>query len=486
MVMFDTLNRRFLPPYGADWVRAPNFSRLAESSVTFDHAYVGSMPCMPARRDMMTGRYNFLHRSWGPLEPFDRAFPELLKDHGVYTHLITDHQHYWEDGGATYHSRYSSYEFVRGQEGDTWKAIVDDPQISAKVQGTTDPLVRQDLVNRRYAQNESEYPQVQTFNLGLDFIRNNHQADNWYLQLETFDPHEPFRAPYRYRALYSDSPGEGRFEWPEYGPATESADHVKQVRREYAALLSMCDTYLGKVLDLMDELNLWDDTLLIVNTDHGFLLGEHGEWAKCVQPFYNEVAHIPLFMWDPRSSQRAQRRSSLVQLIDIAPTILEYFGVSIPQPITGRSLLRTISDDEPVRTHALFGMHGAHVNITDGRHVYMRGPIHATNQPLFNYTLMPTHMRRRFSVEELKTATLTRPFQFSQGVPMLKIAGSGDLVCHNLQTMLFDLQQDPGQLHPYRHGETEQPLLSKMAELMRQSDAPSDQYERLGLADFSP
>ncbi len=69
---------------------------------------------------------------------------------------------------------------------------------------------------------------------------------------------------------------------------------------EYAALLSMCDHYLGKVLDLMDELDLWKDTLLIVCTDHGFLLGEHDWWAKIVQPFFNEVAHAPLFIWDPR------------------------------------------------------------------------------------------------------------------------------------------------------------------------------------------
>ena len=103
MVMFDTLNRRMLPPYGCDWVHAPNFERLAKRTVTYDNAYVASMPCMPARRELHTGRYNFLHRSWGPLEPFDDSMPQILKEHGVYTHLATDHQHYFEDGGATYH-----------------------------------------------------------------------------------------------------------------------------------------------------------------------------------------------------------------------------------------------------------------------------------------------------------------------------------------------------------------------------------------------
>ena len=91
----------------------------------FQNAYVGSMPCMPARREMHTGRYNFLHRSWGPLEPFDDSIPEMLAESaGVHTHKCTDHYHYWEDGGATYHNRYSTYDLVRGQEGDLWKGQV--------------------------------------------------------------------------------------------------------------------------------------------------------------------------------------------------------------------------------------------------------------------------------------------------------------------------------------------------------------------------
>lgn len=94
MVMYDSLNRRMLSPYGCDWIPTPNFDRLARRSVTFDCNYVGSMPCMPARRELHTGRYNFEHRDWGPLEPFDDSMPEILKNRGIYTHLTTDHLHY--------------------------------------------------------------------------------------------------------------------------------------------------------------------------------------------------------------------------------------------------------------------------------------------------------------------------------------------------------------------------------------------------------
>ena len=129
IVMFDSLASSYLPPYGNTWVKAPNFQRLADRAVTFDRCYVGSMPCIPARRELHTGRQNFLHRSWGPLEPFDDSAPEILRKAGIYTHLTTDHFHYWEDGGATYLHRFSTWEGVRGQEGDRWKGHLQDPVI---------------------------------------------------------------------------------------------------------------------------------------------------------------------------------------------------------------------------------------------------------------------------------------------------------------------------------------------------------------------
>lgn len=86
------------------------------------------MPCIPARREMHTGRYNFLHRSWGPIEPCDDSMPQLLTQHGVYTHVVTDHLHYWADGGASYLPRYRSFEMVRGQQGDAWKGSSPTPR----------------------------------------------------------------------------------------------------------------------------------------------------------------------------------------------------------------------------------------------------------------------------------------------------------------------------------------------------------------------
>lgn len=484
MVMFDSLNRHLLPPYGCDWTHAPNFQRLAARAVTFDRSYVCSMPCMPARRDLHTGRPSFLHRSWGPLEPFDDSMPQILRENCIYTHLCSDHYHYWEDGGATYHNRYSSWEFFRGQEGDPWIGQVKDPPVPQCAVPRNDRMWRQDWINRQFMKREADQPQARTFCAGLDFIRRNCQQDNWLLQIETFDPHEPFFSHRKYKDLYPHDLPACHFDWPPYRKVEESRELVEHCRYEYAALLSMCDAQLGDVLDLFDELDLWKDTMLIVWTDHGFMLGEHGMWAKIWMPFYEEVAHTPFFVWDPRSGKRGQRRASLVQpSIDLAPTLLEFFGLEPTKHMLGKSLSHTIASDAPVREAAIFGVHGRHVNVTDGRYVYRRAPADASNQPLFQYTLMPTHMNRPFAPSDMQEIQLAEPFPFTKGCRTMKIRGKGGwrLGDQADQTDLFDLQTDPQQLQPLHDQAIEQHMIDHLLRLMRQCDAPAEQYERLGL-----
>ncbi|MBQ4500841.1 MAG: sulfatase-like hydrolase/transferase, partial [Spirochaetales bacterium] len=147
MLLFDSLNRHLLEPYGCDWTKTPNFQRLSRHTVTFDQFYAGSLPCMPARRELHTGRYNFLHRAWGPLENYDDSMPGILREHGIYTHLVTDHWHYWEEGGANYLNKYNSYEMARGQEGDPWKGRVSF-DVPKALDGRKDNSGRQEYINR--------------------------------------------------------------------------------------------------------------------------------------------------------------------------------------------------------------------------------------------------------------------------------------------------------------------------------------------------
>jgi arylsulfatase A-like enzyme len=480
ILMFDSLNRHMLPVYNQTLVQAPNFARLAAQAVTFDNFYAGSMPCMPARRELHTGRYNFLHRSWGPLEPFDDSMPQILGDAGIHTHLASDHPHYWEDGGATYHTRYTTWEFFRGQEGDPWKGVVDAGTDAGG--GLHGKMKRQDLVNRGYMRTEAEHSQTRTVDAGLHFLDTNVHAGRWLLQIELFDPHEPFFTHQTYKAMYPHRYAGPEFDWPGYQKVTEPEEQVAHARYEYAALVSMCDRSLGRVLSFMDQHGMWKDTLLIVNTDHGFLLGEHGWWAKSVQPWFNELVHLPMFMWDPRTAGRDTRRAALAQTIDIAPTVLRFFGLEPTPDMQGRDLAAVLEDDKSIRQGALFGIHGGHVNVTDGRYVYMRASAEPTNGPLEEYTLMPTHMRSRFAVNELKAWEPAEPFTFTKGVRTMVLPTKTIFInAWQHGTLLFDLQTDPQQEHPILDDEVELRMLRLLAQLMHDNDAPRSQFERLGI-----
>ncbi|MGG5820422.1 sulfatase [Falsiroseomonas sp. HW251] len=499
LVLFDSLNRHMLGCYGGTRVPTPNFDRLAARAVRFDKHHVGSLPCMPARRDLLSGRLSFLHRSWGPLEPFDDAFPEILaKQAGTYSHLVTDHFHYWEDGGATYHTRYDSHEFIRGQEGDPWKAMVQPhwERLREMYHGRQFSTARRDyraqnIVNREFIRDEKDFPSVQCMQGGLEFLARNATADNWFLQIETFDPHEPFTAPARFRERFVTDYRGPVLDWPRYGRVDELPEECEELRANYYAVLALCDHLLGQLLDVFDAQDLWKDTALVVTTDHGFLLGEHDFWAKNRMNLYEEVAHIPLLLHDPRRpAATGESCAVLTQTMDLAATFLDLFGVA-PTPMMEGIPLRALLDGEARREAVLFGYFGGAVNVADGRYTYHRFPPDLRRQEIHQYTVMPTHIWSPFSVEELADARLAGPLPFTKGAKVLQVPvietspffnnyGPGALL--EDETRLYDLVADPGQLAPLADATTEARLATLMAKLMAANHAPPEAFARLGLA----
>ena len=483
MVLFDTLTRWALSPYGETFVETPNFDRLAARSCTFDRCYIGSTPCMPARRELHTGQYNFLHRSWGPLEPFDYSCPQALTDSGVYTHLVTDHGHYWEDGGATYHNRYSTWEGFRGQEGDRWapRDSAALPEGLSPLQKSKGPSPLQHEANKLRQPTEDTMSGARTMAAGLDFLRAHASRDNWFLQIECFDPHEPFYVPQEYRERYGLTQPP-RLNWPAYAALdpSEHAGELDELRREYAALVTLCDERLGRMLDVFDENDLWEDTLLIVNTDHGFLLGEHGYLGKNFWPAHQEVAHLPLFVHVPGSAE-GERRAQLVQTVDVPATLLDWFGLERPENMLGRSLLPIVSDASAPAAHeyALFGAHGNHVCITDGDYVYMRAAVREDNEPFVECTLMPTNMRGFFSPDQLRAAELVSGDRYSNGLPYLKMRCKTYMNSHDFGSSLWDVRS--GELR-VEDVATESRLIEALSYFMNACDAPDEEFERLGLS----
>lgn len=483
-IVLDTVRRDYLTCYGNDWVKTPAITTLAADGIVFDNHWVGSLPCMPARREFMTGRYNFLDRNWGPIEPFDDVLPVELRRAGVFSHLLTDHYHYFELGGTGYHTGFTTWDFFRGQEYDPWVSVVDSAALPPHLM-RQDPLNQQ---NRTRQIKEEDFSGPRTVQSAIEWIRTNQASDDWFLQVELFDPHEPFYCTDKYRQMYGDAWDGPLCDWPPYSELTESPEVVEHIRKCYAGLLTMTDHWVGKLLDEMRTLGLYKDTLIIFTTDHGTMLGEHEYWMKAHMPCYNEMANIPLVMKLAGGEKAGTRESRLTQTIDIMPTILSHHAATVPPHVLGVPVFETMAGTSS-RRDVLFGYFGMATNITDGEWVYFRNPITAENGPLFAYTAMPVASIGGWTQRELfESIEAGRYLGHTYNLPVYKIPATGALPSHHAyenppidRHELFNLKTDPGQMKPVEDAEVEARMCERIAANLAAAGAPPEQYTRVGL-----
>jgi arylsulfatase A-like enzyme len=483
-VVLDTVRRDYLTAYGNNWVHTPAVTRLAKEGITFDNHWVGSLPCMPARREFMTGRHNFIYRGWGPIEPYDDVLPRELRKNKVFTHLLTDHDHYFELGGENYHTAFNTWEFFRGQENDPWGSLVDAMAIPEHL----GQLGHQNLQNRRRQQREEEFSGPRTAQAAIDWLQDNKKADNWFLQVEIFDPHEPFYCTEKYRQMYNDTWKGPHFDWPKYSTVSESPEAIEHIRKCYAGLLTMTDHWVGKIFAKLDELNLWNDTLVVFTTDHGTMLAEHQYWMKNIMPMYNEIVRIPLMVRLPGGKKAGTRVNAMTQTIDLMPTFLDFFETQRPPHVHGHSVLKAL-EGKSSRQDGIFGYFGIATNISDGRHVYMRNPVNADSGPLHAYTAMPVGgLNSWYPREDYNRIEMGRYFGHTYNMPLYKIPTRGRIPTalpnepsYLGRHQLFDVVADPTQQKPLQDEKLEKHFAHRIAAHLKAYEAPPEQYTRLGL-----
>lgn len=479
-LLMDSLNRDYLKLYGSEKIKTPNLDRLLKRSIVFDNHYAGSLPCMPARRELLTGRLNFMEAPWGPIEPWDKCLPdELRTQKQTYSHMITDHYHYFHSGGEGYHTLFDTWEFERGQEGDVWHPLVTEP----KRPKFTGKNRRAYWVNREFydKENENEYPTPRCFQRAIEFLDNNGHEDNWHLHLEVFDPHEPFVCPQKYSDIYKDDWDDGyHFDWPSYEKVAQEEAAVTHIKKSYAGVLTMADVWLGKFLDKMDEMNLWDDTVLILTTDHGYLLGEHGYWAKNYMRDYQELVKIPLVICTPQTENAPGRVSALTAAMDVMPTIMQFHGASVPTGVHGKSLVHLLEKDEKHHDAVLYGYFGKDINLCDGKYTYCRQP--EKDSKLWINTAVPRAFHGFYKTEKLAASQIGAFLPNCDGIPHYRIPAVSHRHADAAEEhLIFDIESDPHQETPVKDDNLEKKLMQKMVELMKRYDAPKCQYERTGL-----
>ena len=391
LIVCDTWRRDHAGRYGNDWIRTDNIDRFAEKSAVFENAYIASYPTLPCRRDILTGRCEFPWRGWGGLEPDDVTLPEVLAKAGKPSYLITDVYHHWGRDAGNYWRDFTGFDLVRGQERDGY--ITDtDVQFDHRTHRypahnrPDEPHFRNAQFMRR---SEEDWFCAQVFSRAARWIEHNADHDDFFLMIDSFDPHEPWDPPRHYTDLYDDPAYDGReFPVAPYGcvEGKLTAPELKHVQALYAGEVTLMDRWLGRFLDRVEAMGLMDKTMIILTSDHGTHNGDRGRTGKN-WTLMEEISHIPLIAWHPEFGH-GRRPKQLVQAVDYFPTALEAAGTDPPEGIHGKSLLPILKDPEGAggRDAAVFAEFGHAVNVTDGEYVLIQG-VDPSNPPLYSYSL---------------------------------------------------------------------------------------------------
>jgi len=340
LIISDTFRRDHLGCYGNDWIHTPNLDKLARQGVMFDHAYTGSYATVPCRKDVVTGRWTFPWTGWSPLERDFKVMSEVIGAAGYTTQLVVDTPHILKDG-YNFDRGFSGWHWVRGQESDRW---ITDRHYGTKLPAAPEKLrnpestVPQYLRNVSRRQTEADYFAPQTMTWAMDWLRANYDLGPFLLYVDTFDPHEPWDPPQHYVDLYDPGWEGDEVIYPKYGKQDYLTEReLKHTRALYAAELTMVDAWVGKLLDTIEELGLFANSLVIFTTDHGFFLGENGLMGKGGNPLYGVLSHIPFLARLP-GGQQGVRCQHFVQPADLLPTFVDVTGAQDPGTMHGLSV----------------------------------------------------------------------------------------------------------------------------------------------------
>ena len=374
-VMADDL-RPELASYGSPAI-TPNFDRLAKRSVQFDRAYCQQALCNPSRSSMLTGRrpdtlklwHNGLH--FREKNPDVTTLPLWFKEHGYTTRCVGKIFHNWhtkEKGDAR---SWSAPEFLHyANHGDdvAMLKVLPPPNVASPAPRNYGQVP---LYECRAVRDDAYYDG----RVAAEAVRVMREVREqpFFLAVGFWKPHAPFNAPKKYWDLYdraklpplnsarpTGAPDVAFHDGRELrgvppNQVTFTPEQVAEIRHGYFANVSYLDAQLGKVLDELDRLKLTDRTVIVFCGDHGYHLGEHTQWAKTSNFEYD--ARVPLLLSPPKSVNAGRRSSSLVELLDLFPTLVELCGLPRPDGLEGTSLVPILNDVSKSVKPAAFTQH---------------------------------------------------------------------------------------------------------------------------------
>ena len=352
-IVSDTFRRDHVGAYGNRWIHTPSIDTLAAGAVRFDSHYSAGFPTMPTRADHQTGRWTMSFMGWQPLPTGVTTLAEILAGHGMHTAASVDTPYYLRDG-MNYDRGFQSFFMNVGQ--DTLWSLIPEPGYHHEA-----------LDVRAAWRSESDRNAPKTFMSAIQWLER-HYKEDFFLYVDTWDPHEPWDAPSYYTELYLPE-YDGELVLPLYGnwhdvPGYEEAQ-MQKGHATYCGEITMVDTWLGFLLKSVENMGLADKTVVIFTTDHGFYFGEHGglfgkmssdkypdgtlrpydepgsQWSY--SPLFEEIVHLPLVIRSPGITPGAY--GGLSSAVDVMPTVLDLLGLDIPAFVQGRSLAPALRDN---------------------------------------------------------------------------------------------------------------------------------------------
>ena len=355
VVIIDSLRKDHVGAYGNDQMRTPTLDALAEESLLFTRAYPDAMPTIPARRAVHTGMRTLPFKAqWAPIPQEQPTLAEILKKEGYHTALVTDtHPQFFMNFGRGF----DVYRKIRGQERDPYRdaSSISEEEIRKRyiIHGNG-YMARQYLANIQGQRNsEEDWFAPKVFSNAMEALDEARKRQPFFLVADCYDPHEPWDPPEKYTRLYDPDGYEGKETLnPLYGKDDYLTDRqLLRMRALYSAEVTMADHWLGNFLQRAHELGVMDNTLLILLSDHGHALGEHGYTGKPAYALWPELTDIVFLLRHPEGKAARQASDYYASTYDVAPTILSLLGIEPPEPMEGQDLSVLLDGKEPGTRH---------------------------------------------------------------------------------------------------------------------------------------
>jgi len=358
MITWDQMRADCLASYGNRVVRTPAIDRLASEGARYTGHFVQTPQCVPSRVSLATGRYPHVHRTPTNLYKLpdqERTLARILNGHGYHTAAVGERPFAPRNYLGGYQELVASgseHEALLARNG--WHGN----NIPAANRRRLEEFER--LSKERYQASAVPWPEEldeTAFFAGQarQFLRRNRERP-FFLQVNLRRPHHPFDPPAPFDRMYDGAtfpashtrsgemdnkpPGHRKAQLASVGfdLTKMSPADLDRVKSFYYGMISLNDKYSGQVLEELDSLGLSDRTLVIFNSDHGEMLGDHGLLFKGGY-MYDEVLHTPLILRAPGKIAPGAVRDGLCEEIDVVPAVLELLGLRAEPGVQGKSLV---------------------------------------------------------------------------------------------------------------------------------------------------